>query len=58
MNAERNTMKKPAKKKLVLDRDVIRVFDDKLDEVAGGKPGCSLDSSCVSPYTWPRPPIG
>ena len=39
-------MKKPAKKKLVLDRDTIRMLDAELERVVGGFPPCSLESSC------------
>jgi len=44
-------MKKPTRKKLALDRDVVRVLNAELADVVGGKPGCSRPSSC-----WVPPP--
>jgi hypothetical protein len=34
-------MKKPAKKKLALDRDTIRALDAELERVIGGLPPCT-----------------
>jgi hypothetical protein len=34
-------MKKPARKKLVLDRDTIRMLDAELGRVVGGRPPCT-----------------
>jgi hypothetical protein len=40
-------MKKPAKKKLVLDRDTVRTLDTELETVRGGGTPCTADSSCL-----------
>ena len=38
-------MKKPVKKKLVLDRETIRALDTELTQVVGGKNGCTYEES-------------